>query len=752
LKLRTTLALLVASSLTPWVAHAADPQRPQASQDNQSHDVSGIVITAQRREEQLTQVPIAITAKTGQQLIDAGINSTMDLGLVTPGLYYAQQGNSAQPTIRGIGTAITTPGADANVSLYIDDVYQSNQSANNFQFNDIQDVAVFKGPQGTLFGRNSTGGTIAIKTRDPSWTPFGDLYLSYGSFNDLRASFYGTAPITDTLAANISFYADHDNGFMNNLYTNTRIAQSNVYAIRGKLLWKPTDHISFTLGLNYGDAMNSAPFSNRVKDGDTSRAFAVAQAGQHFPTGLYEASYPINPVIDTKIIGGNLHANFETGLGTFKSITAYQYDRVFIQVDGGVAPIPTTAIYIWDAEKTISQEVNFASRQIGPISFIAGIYYYYDWYRLNLNVTTATTPLHVVVDQQSVVTTDAVSGFLEVNWDITDRLRLIAGGRYGTEAKTQSGCNAFPAFPTNSVSPCGTPPYGPHTDRWNTFDPRVVLQYRPDDFSQIYFSYSVGDKSGNYNVGVTTPVRPEKNTAFELGYKRSQGWLTFDVSGYYYNYKDLQVQTLTGGTNGSPVLTSLTNAEGAKIYGIDGDFTARINEYWRVNVGAAWLHGTYSKFPGATLTTPIFACAIGGVLDTVHGACTGGVGTTFSNGNSQLPIDASGKNLIRAPQWMADATVMFNHPLPVGAFQGSVTVAYNGGLYWDPYNEFKEPAYTIVNTKLTWILPNEKVRISFWGTNLTGARYSVWVAPAAAATSQVPGRPRSMGVSIDVKI
>jgi iron complex outermembrane receptor protein len=199
-------------------------------------------------------------------------------------------------------------------------------------------------------------------------------------------------------------------------------------------------------------------------------------------------------------------------------------------------------------------------------------------------------------------------------------------------------------------------------------------------------------------------------------------------------------------------LTVLTNAKGATIYGVDGDITARINDNWKINVGGAYLHGTYTSFPGATLTTPTFECVIGGVIQMPKQACSGGVGTTYSTGNSQVPIDASGKDLIRAPQVTADLTATYDHPLPFGSFEGSATVAYNGGFYWDPYNEFHEPAYTILDANLSWISPDSTYRVSLWGTNLTGQKYNVWLAPASTGTTQVLGRPLSVGVSLAIKL
>jgi iron complex outermembrane receptor protein len=753
LKFKIALTLLAASSLTPMIAYAADPP---PTTDQGAGTVAEIVVTAQGREETLTEVPIAITARTGQQLEDAGVSSTMDLGLVTPGLLFAQTGNSAEPVIRGVGTSLTTPGADANVSLYIDDVYQPNQTANDFQFSDVQNVQVLKGPQGTLFGRNSTGGSIQIKTLDPAFSPMAMATVSYGSYDDIKASAYVTAPITSTLAANLSLFEDHDQGYVYNVVTKSWIAQDKTFAVKGKLLWKPTDNTTFILGANYSDAFNNQPFSNVVNVNNTQNALLATQLGAPYPTNRFDAEQAFNPVIRSISYGINFHAAGDFNFGTLKSVTSFEDVKNYILVDLGYLPIQTESIPIWYEERTFTQEVDFTSKQMGPLSLFGGVYYYYDWYNYNLGINIAIPGLGLVdyQDQLETIATNSESVFAEIHYNFNNQLSLILGGRYSSEGKDQAGCTAAPAVITIAGGPCAlvdaigvplTPPYRAAA-RWDAFTPRVVLQYKPDDYSQLYASYSQGFKSGNFNVAVTTPLPPETIDAVELGYKRNEGPFSVDIEGYYYNYSNLQVEQLGSATQ----LATQESAAKATIYGIDGDFSYRFNENWQLSGGAAWNHSRYNSFEGASLNSATFECVVGGVV-TMPTACTGGVGTTFSTGNVQTVVDAKGKELVRAPEYTANATLTYNQPLPVGRLNGDVTVSYNGGFFWDAPNAFHEPSYTIVNATLTWIAPGDKYRIGIWGTNLTNAKYDAWLAPAAGGSPFVPGRPVSAGVSFSVK-
>jgi len=761
LKIRLALTLLAASGLTPLAAYAAAPQdaapsAASATAEQPTGPATQIVVTAQRRKETVANVPIAITANTGQQLEDAGISSTEDLGLVTPGLLFAQYGNSAEPVIRGIGTSLTTPGADANVSLYIDDVYQPNQTANDFQFSDVENVQVLKGPQGTLFGRNSTGGSIQIKTFDPSFTPMAMATVSYGSYNDIKATGYLTGPITDTLAANVSLFEDHDNGYIYNVVTHSEIAQDKTFSVKGKLLWKAADNVTFILGANYSDAFNNQPFSNTVNVNDNANAFLITELGAHYPTNRFDAEQAFNPTIRSISAGVNLHGIGDFSFGTITSVTSYEDIKNYIDVDLGYLPIQTESIPIWYEEKTFTQEVDFASKQMGPLSVLGGLYYYYDWYNYNLGINLSIPGLGLVdfEDQLETITTNSESAFAEIHYNLTNQFTLILGGRYSSEGKNQVGCTAAPPVITQAGGPCVlqdaigvplTPSYAASA-RWDAFTPRVVLQYKPDDYSQVYVSYSEGFKSGNFNVANTTPLPPENIDAVEVGFKHDQGPFSIDIAGYYYKYTNLQVEQLGNAT----MLATQESAARATIYGIDGDFSYRVNENWKLSGGASWIHSRYDSFEGASLDTPAFECVVGGVV-TMQTACTSG-GTTYSTGNTQTIINAAGKELVRAPEYSANGTLTYDHPLPVGRIEGNATVSYNGGFYWDAPNEWHEPAYTIVNATLTWISPGDRYRIGIWGTNLTNTRYNVWVAPATGGSPQVPGRPLSVGASISVKL
>lgn len=718
-KLQFAAALCAATALGPVLAHAQSVK--PGSGGSSAGEVSEVVVTAQRREERLTTVPIAITVQTGAQLKDAGISTAQGLSLVVPGLNYATQGAFAQPTIRGIGTSLTGPGADANVALYIDGVYQPNQTGNILDLANIANVEVLKGPQGTLFGRNATGGAILVTTLEPSATPSGDLSISYGRFNEVKASGYVNGQLANDVYGNLALYMRRDDGYVKNITNGHWISRADTHAARAKILFKPSDRLSVTVAANYTDASDNSTYANKPLNGDTSNAQALATANLSIPSGAYEVALNGDPTIRTISYGGSITGKYAANFGTFTSISSLERASSHLAVDIDNTPLLTSALQLPGVDLTATQEVNFASNDIGPFNFIAGVYYYYD-----LNTWKAVAAVgsfsNVVAREDLLTSTTAESVFAEGNYKITDKLKLTVGARYSNEGKT--GVGSFDGFQLLDAS-----------KSWSSFTPRVVLSYAIDNSSNVYASFSEGFKSGNFNVGALspTPVSPETINAYEIGFKHSQGPFSFNASAYYYDYKNLQIQ-IQQNINGLATLL-WKNAAAATIYGFDAELTGRLNDYFKVRAGLAYTHGVYNNYQGAIENRPAFV-TVGGV--------------TYSNGNSEAAVNASGQAMIRAPQFTANVTPTFEHPLPIGRVSANLTVAYNSGFAWEVGNYWKQPAYTIVNSTITWISPEDRYRVSLWGTNLTSTKYYIYENPTLTGTGHDIARPWSLGVAMDV--
>lgn len=697
-------------------APPVEPADSDPSTAGEANDLADIVVTAQRREERLVDVPLSVTAIGAETLEAAGVNGSIGLSTLTPGLNFSVQGAYAQPTIRGIGTSITGAGADANVAIYIDGVYQPSQAANVFEFNNIERVEVLKGPQGTLFGRNATGGAITITTLQPSFNSHANLSIGYGSFNEWRASGYATVGLTDTLAADIAVLYSDDDGYTRNVLLNRRSSESTNFAARAKLLWQPTDALSFTLIGNISDNEDNSIYITRPIDGNNQYFRTIP--GTAVPADIRETNTDTDPRVDAESKSISLIGRYNFASGTLSSISSYTDTNVYLLIDSDVTSNRISSNGTSLPQETFTQELNFASDLGGRFNFIAGLFYYNDTAgRTSTNTAGAggATTNQFTVEVQ----TEAAAIYGELTFDITDRLHLLGGVRYSTETRD--------AFGVQIVGPARTLDV---TQDYGAWTPRVALRYDIDDRSRIYGSYSRGFKSGIFNTTALndpSPVRPETVDAFELGFKHASRNLIFSLAGFHYNYRDIQVgiQTNVGGISQGVI----QNAASAEIYGAEAEVTAVLSENFNLRAGAAWTHGRYVDFTNALITERI----------------AGG-------GNRQFAGDASGRDTIRTPEFTANLTLNYNVQLAGGNFDASVTGSYNGGFYWDPGNRVRQDEYALLNARISWLDPSERFRVALWGTNLTDTEYYYYASVSGAGDSASFQRPRSVGISLTTYI
>jgi iron complex outermembrane receptor protein len=236
------------ADLTSWHVQAADATA--ATADEAPAELAEIVVTAQKRSEKAVDVPIAIVALSGSALQNAGIVDMNSLAQVVPGMHVDMTGAFFQPSIRGVGTAVAGQGVSPSVATYVDGIYQPNPLANDFTFIDVDSIEVLKGPQGTLYGRNTTAGAIKITTKAPTFEPQLQARASFGSWNTAAASVFASDGLTDTIAASIAAGYNRSDGWITNEADGSNAAQNNSYTVRGKLLFKPNDAAKFTLTLD----------------------------------------------------------------------------------------------------------------------------------------------------------------------------------------------------------------------------------------------------------------------------------------------------------------------------------------------------------------------------------------------------------------------------------------------------------------------------------------------------------------------
>jgi iron complex outermembrane recepter protein len=708
------LTLPISTLVLAAPAWAQDP----ASVESEVSETDQIFVTAQRRSERLVDVPISITALSGNALEQAGVRSTEDLTAVVAGLNFATNGAFAQPTIRGIGTTVTAAGNDANVAIYVDDVYQPNQVGNFAELVDLEQVEVLKGPQGTLFGRNATGGAIRVTTKRPSFTPELRMTASYGSFQDVRLTAFATAPLSDRLAVSLSFLYADDDGYVQNLGTGNRVADSNALSLRGKILFEATDRVEFMLTASRNERVSNPAFTLGVLNGNSN---AVNLPGSIRATNPREVSLSFDPIIDVVSDQISFHAKADLGFAELSSVTSYANIVTDLVTDIDRTNLPLVSAAVPGEQETWTQEINLVSQGDSNFKWFAGLFYYND------DATSAVIINNGAIFNTIRQKTEAIAPFGEVNLTL-GKLTLLAGARYNIEKKDYS-ITRGPAEQLREIT-------------FNTFTPRIGLRYATSDYSSVYATFSKGFKAGGFDgilaggALVVNPVFPENVDAYEAGFKFGKGRTSLSIAGFYYDYSNIQFQAFNPNAGG---LTQVFNAAAAEIYGGEIEGSAELFDGFNVRGSVAYTRSQYNDFPGATLFCPRGAPSFGNAVVALgaNNPCTGQPNTRGAGGNE----------LIRTPEFTASISPTYQHRFADGsAFDASATAFYSGRFFWDPGNRLEQAAYVLINAELGYTFPGNQFKLAVWGRNLADELYSLYVTEAAAGDSIAYARPRTFGV------
>jgi iron complex outermembrane receptor protein len=715
------LAVTCALSTT---TQAADEQATSGGSDLQE-----IVVTAQRRSERLQDVPLSVSVLSAESLASSGIRDSLDLGQKTPGLTFVANAAYTSPAIRGISTTSSQPGSNANVATYVDGVYMQAEAGNILQFSDVDRIEVLLGPQGTLFGRNATGGAIQIFTRGPSFIPAADAGFSYGRYNELDAHTFVTGPLSQTVAGSLSLDYGRSDGYLRDIVAGGPRGGTDSYVARGKLLFKPTDEMEWTLSVNDTNRHDSAALATAVVNGN-SAVSAFVPTGD-IPNRPYQVANNTPTLVNSDHLGIDLHGKYDIDAGTLTSITAWYRDQIFISSDVDGLAFPAAAFLVQQPDKNFTQELNFASSKMGTFSWIGGLYFFDGNARFApLDLTTGPTN-ELALQVNADVDIRGYAAFGEANFDFTDKLTAILGVRFSHESQDWAGAGTGdPVRDLNSAS-------------WSNTSPRFSLRYKFDDSTNVYFTYSQGFKSGAFNslsppaVSSAAPpaVSPERLNAYEIGFKSFPvSSLAVNGAAYYYDYKDMQVQTQVGD------IAELQNAGSAKIYGADLSAQYQIMPSLRLNAGVAYLHARYDQFVDATIDCPL-------QNPTASRYCP--ASAALSGGNQTLAADMSGAPLDRAPDWTSNFGVDYDHALWGGTGTASLNAFLSAKYYFDVGDRLAQPSYHLINATLSWQPQNKRYRVSVWAKNLTNQVYVESMLASAFGDFQAFAPPRTAGISAD---
>ncbi len=727
---------------------ASVPALAQPAKDDSA--TSGeIIVTAQRRSESVQDVPISITALTGETLDKAGIQDTENLATLTPGLL-VQRSVVGQIRIRGIGNENYTISGDPGVAVHSDGVYVARAAAGLFDLFDVDRVEVLRGPQGTLYGRNATGGVINVIPNRPGKDFEGRVGASYGNYDAFRIDGMVNAPLGDNVAIRIAALGNYRDGFTRN--TNAaaaargfgRLDSKDVFALRAQLgttddgpfsARLSVEHISDDSNLpaykyrNRPTALPTADFGGGA-DAFSSRFLRTVNQGFELTIpGTNRTVGDDDNVFKTKQTGVALHLGYDFGNVSLTSITGFR-DTDFNWLNDGDGSDVFFVNYIQqDKTKQYSQELQLSGGD-DRFEWLVGGFYFRETGDSVIALPFpfgANLPFYILIDGSA--KTRALAGFGELRYALTDRLKVTLGGRYSSERRA-----AAYRYEINFGMPAVANP--DLKDTFNAFTPRLVANYELNDDVNIYGSVTRGFKSGGFNLLAIQPgFAPEKLWSYEAGIKTNfdGGRGTLNANVFYTDYKNVQVQQIVN------LSSVLTNAAAATIKGAEVEFSYRPVSGFEAGATLAYLDASYDRFCTGDPTQPTAAVSAG---------C-----------NAANPIDLSGNRFPRAPKLTLTGTLGYTADLGgSGSLSIRGDVRYQSRTFFTQFNRplISQSGYAIANGRVTWTSDNDRYSFSLFGNNLFDKEYFSEVLESGAFNPQLVAQgyvapPRTYGISASAK-
>ncbi len=601
---RKWLALCAATSIltTPTVA----AQSPGA---NQETILEELLVTARKRAQNLQDVAVGVSLLSGKAIAEAQLRNAADLGRLIPTLNVQASSGPATSSfnIRGIGTQTLNTSVEPSVSTMLDGVAMGNSGMAFVDLVDIARVEVLRGPQGTLYGKNASGGVVHLITRDPTPEFSGTLAATAIEDDEYRIDGTASGPITNTLSYRLTGSAVDDGGYAKNVFNGNKVNDEESYTARGKLLWQASDALEIVL---------SADYSERDCDCTALAVRSIMESPEQ--ERLLEEQLPLVPSDTQQDVnndarnfseidasGYSLTANWDLSGYVLTSISAYRdwnsegsvdFDRGPNQVFGLSFPrAPYTE------QEQLSQELRLSSAPQDWGSFVVGVYYF-DQEHESGNTATAQAasflPLTTRVTQTD-VDSENYALFGEFNWIFAEDWQLTLGGRY-TEDKLEfetvaEGTDNLVFGPEGSVQ---------NEVKENDFSSKAVLQWNLTDNAMTYLSYVEGYKGPAFDTAIIAGgsfADPENSDAWELGLKSSwlEGRLIVNVAVFHAEYDDFQAQSLLDPDPDDllPGSLVLVNAGEVSTKGVEIEFLSRPMENWSIGGGLAYTDATIEDYP-----------------------------------------------------------------------------------------------------------------------------------------------------------
>lgn len=722
--------------------------------------VDEVVVTARKKEERLQDAPIAITAFTAADLAKRNVVTLDGIGDYTPNLVFDKGAGgtggstSTQIYIRGIGQADFLFTTEPGVGIYVDGVYLPRSIGSIMDLVNFERVEVLKGPQGTLFGKNSVGGAINIVSRRPADELEGSIEAVYGSYDRIDVRGYVSLPIVeDKLAASLAFSSQDRDGYVKRVIAGDELGGIDSKGARGQILWTPSDDFDVLLTGDYVRHRDDA-IANTLIDVTPTGSLIALWNGLVAPfLGTpYDDSYvPDDPFVsfgtgpnfsDLDLWGTSATATWRKGDFTFKSITAYRNQDAFFGHDSDHSPITYFEQTVDDEQEQFSQEFQINGSHLdGRFDWVVGALYFHEEGLSTYNIVFtpglfealellppgiipglggAGNPIHPELDFVAAVSAgidnDSYAAFTHMSFEITDKLSVSGGLRYTSDEKQfDSVLERLSAGVTShdiSIE-----------DGWSAWTPKASVDYRWTDNFMTYVSASRGFKSGGFNGRPSNsfvamqPFAPEYVWTYEAGFKSDFANRRLILNGamFYSDYTNMQLLTIDIDNNGG-IVARIENAGAAEIKGFELEMNAVPVRNLRIDAGIGFADAEYTELDASV---------------------------------TAITLDSE---LVKTPKWSLNVGGEYYIPLGSGlgaSFRADYSYRTRTEHVSDNNPLLEQDAYGLLNLRLSFGPEEGPWELSVFGTNVTDELYitnGLSQIDTLGSTDVTFGRPAEWGV------
>jgi iron complex outermembrane receptor protein len=716
-----TMMALATGTAVAQVAPSAPPPAAE-SEAPASNEMDDIVVTAQRRAQSLQDVPVAATAVSGQELTEKNISSLLDVPAVAPSLFVTTPyGNTgAEITLRGVGAGTFNKNMETTVATYLDDFVLNLSSSKLGQLFDVSRIEVLRGPQGTLYGKNSTGGAINFISRRPDGTSSANGSLTVARFGTYEVELGAQAPLTDELSVRVSGKRRYSDGYSFNTLTGKHLNNADDWAGRIGIRYKTDTIDAYLKGFFDRSNINGVAYypAGINANGSPRPDNSNPRTGYIPPADIDVVAMQLTPS-HVRTHGATLNVDIGLGDLTLTSVSGYLRSKAKYVFDTDGSPVDFVYVdaHTSDGDQ-LSQELRLASPDTGAFTWMLGASYFHQQqsgglvgYFRGLGLT---TPLEQRFDE----TTNSIAAFVDGTYRFSNAFELFAGFRLTHDRKrirqVASG-NFVPTVPA-TFDQSGK-------DSWTEPTYRIGLNIKPSNDTLLYASYNRGYRAGAYDVGfITNPaqiaraVDPETVDSFEAGLKTTafDRRLRLSTAAFYTIYKDQQLAVVPPGG----ICCSLVNAGKSRIMGVELEGLARFSSNFDLNFSGTILDTKYLEFrPNPT-------------------------------------TDYSGATLGRTPKFQLRLQPEFRVPLTTGEIFVAPELLVNGKhrvqTVVDAYGRDIQPTYALINGQLGYRSEGGNYSVLLFVKNATNKRYLINLANVGATSINQTfyAAPRTFGITV----